>query len=70
MLLNIIVPLIRIKLESNNFKLCSGNMLKFYFQKQYYGLLSLNNVHVGAKLNRDQTMNKTIKNTIEKASEK
>ena len=45
-------------------------MLKFYFEKQYYGLLSLNNVHVGAKLNRDQTMNKTIKNTIEKASEK
>ena len=45
-------------------------MLNFYFQKQYYGLLSLNNVHIGAKMNRDQTINKTIQNTIEKASEK
>ena len=61
MLLNLIVPLVRINLESNiNFKLCSGNMLKFYFQKQYYGLLSLNNVHVGAKLNGEQTGSKTI----------
>ena len=64
MLLNLIVSLVRIKLESNNFKLCSGNMLNFYFQKQYYRLLSLNNVHVGAKLNRDQTINKTIQNTM------
>ena len=70
MLLNLIVSLVRIKLESNNFKLCSGNMLNFYFQKQYYGLLSLNNVHIGANMNRDQTINKTIQNTIEKASEK
>ena len=45
-------------------------MLNFYFQKQYYGLLSPYNVHVGAKLNSDQTINKFIQNTIEKASEK
>ena len=31
MLLNLILSLVRIKLESNNFKLCSGNMLNFYF---------------------------------------
>ena len=42
----------------------------FYFQKQYCELLALNNIHVGAKLNRDQTINKFIQNTIEKASEK
>ena len=46
--------------QGNNFKLCSGNMLNFCFQKQYYGLLSLNNKHVGAKLNRDQIIIKTI----------
>ena len=28
----------------------------FYFQKQKYKLLSLNNKHVGAKLNIDQTI--------------
>ena len=42
----------------------------FYFQKQYCELLALNNMHFGAKLNRDQTINKFIQNTIEKASEK
>ena len=42
----------------------------FYFQKQYCELLSLNNIHVGAKLNRDQTINKSIQNSIENASEK
>ena len=42
----------------------------FYFQKQYCELLALNNIHVGAKLNRDQAINKFIQNTIEKASEK
>ena len=40
----------------------------FYFQKQNYKLLSLNNKHVGAKLNRDQTIIKTIQKTIENAS--
>jgi hypothetical protein len=42
----------------------------FYFQKQNYKLLSLNNKHVGVKLNRDQTIIKTIQKTIEIASEK
>ena len=42
----------------------------FYFQKQYCELLALNNIHVGAKLNRDQTIIKTIQETIEIASEK
>ena len=70
MLLNLIVSLVRIKLESNNFKLCSGNMLNFYFQKQYYGLLSLNNVHIGAKMNRDQTIIITIQKLLKIASGK
>jgi len=42
----------------------------FYFQKQYCELLALNNIHVGAKLNRDQTINKFIQKTIEIASGK
>ena len=42
----------------------------FYFQKQKYKLLSLNNKHVGAKLNRDQIINKFMQNTIEIASGK
>ena len=45
-------------------------MYQFYFQKQYYELLSLNNVHIRAKLKRDQTINKFIQNTIENASGK
>ena len=44
--------------------------MNFYFQKHYCGPLSLNNVHDGAKLNRDQTLNKFIRNTIENASGK
>ena len=44
--------------------------MNFYFQKQNYKLLSLNNKHVGAKLNRDQTIIKTIQKTIEIASGK
>jgi len=42
----------------------------FYFQKQYCELLALNNIHVGAQLNRDQTIIKTIQKTIEIASGK
>ena len=34
------------------------------FRKQYHELLSLNNIHVGAKLNRDQIINKSIQNTM------
>ena len=45
-------------------------MQEFYFQKQYCELLSLNNIHIGAKLNRDQTINKFIQNAIEKTSKK
>ena len=36
----------------------------FYFQKQKYKLLSLNNKHVGAKLNGDQTIIKTIQKLL------
>ena len=44
--------------------------MEFLFQKQYCETLSLNNIHVGAKLNRDQTINKCIQNFIENDSEK
>ena len=48
----------------------AGTCRNFYFQKQYSELLSLNNIHVGAKLNRDQTINKSIQKSIGKASGK
>ena len=70
MLLNLIVSLVRIKVKSNcNDFLKRKHVENFYFQKQSCELLALNNIHVGAKLNRDQTINKFIQNTIEKASE-
>ena len=42
----------------------------FYFQKQYCELLSLNNIHVGANMNRDQIITESPQNSIENASEK
>ena len=57
MLFKLIVPLVRIKLKEQLFKLCSGNMQEFYFQKHYCTLLSLNNIHIGAKLNRNSNYN-------------
>ena len=70
MLWNLIVSLVRIKLESNIINFAAETCRNFYFQKQNYKLLSLNNKHVGAKLNRDQIIIKTIQKTIEIASRK
>ena len=59
-----------LKYKSNYIILAAETCRNFYFQKQNYKLLSLNNKHVGAKLNRDQTIIKTIQKTIEIASGK
>ena len=61
MLLNLIVSLVRIKLKSNNFNLCSGNMKITFIQKQYDRktlLFSKTNYPVGSNLNRDQKTTK------------
>ena len=60
----------KLKYKSNYINLAAETCRNFYFQKQNYKLLSLNNKHVGAKLNRDQTIIKTIQKTIEIASGK
>ena len=57
--------MVRIKLESNNINFAAETCKNFYFQKQYCELLSLNNKHVGAKLNRDYTIIKNHSETIE-----
>jgi len=59
-----------LKNKSNYINLAAETCRNFYFQKQNYKLLSLNNKCVGAKLNRNQTIIKTIQKTIEIASEK
>ena len=54
----------KLKYKSNYINLAAETSRNFYFQKQNYKLLSLNNKHVGAKLNRDQTIIKTIQKLL------
>ena len=67
MLLNLIVSLVRIKLKSNNFNLCSGNMNITFIQKQYDCktlLFSKTNYLVGSNLNRDQNYSQINKEKL------
>ena len=54
----------KLKYKSNYINLAAETSRNFYFQKQNYKLLSLNNKHVGTKLNRDQTTIKTIQKLL------
>jgi len=53
-----------LKYKSNYINLAAEISRNFYFQKQNYKLLSLNNKHIGAKWNRDQTIIKTIQKIL------
>ena len=67
MLLSLIVSLVQIKLKSNNFNLCSGNMNITFIQKQYDCktlLFSKTNYLVGSNLNRDQNYSQNNKEML------
>ena len=63
MLLNLIVSLVRIKLKSNDFNLCNGNMNITFIQKQYHCktlLFSYTNYSVGSNLHRESKLDKSL----------
>jgi hypothetical protein len=62
MLLRIILPLVWIRIKSNTFKICSRNKWKYSIFRSITILVnSLNNISVGAKLDRGQSTSKSTK---------
>ena len=70
MLWNLIVSLVRIKVKSNYINFAAETCRNFYFQKQNCELSSLNNIVVGANMNRDQIITESIQKLLKMLLEK